>query len=91
MEGLEGSAYLLAQHAAQRRFERLDHRDLHTMMAQRGCHLAANEAHPHEYRPPPFRAFRTDEVSVSHGAQVVNTLQFHTGETEPPVAHTCRN
>jgi len=48
MEFHEGAPNLLAQYPVQRRFERLDYRDLYAEMAQRGRNLGPDEPHANQ-------------------------------------------
>ena len=74
VESFEDAPDLLAQHAVQRRFERLDHRDFYSVMAQRGCNLGADEPHADQHSAATAPAPRTDAVGIVYRAKVVDTL-----------------
>ncbi len=91
MEGLEDTSHLLAQHAKQRRFEKLDHRDVHAVIAQRRRYLTAYEPHTGDHCPLTAPAFNTDAVGVSHRAQFVDPFKVSSRNAQPAVTYPCGN
>ena len=88
--GADHRANLLAQDPLKRNLARKDGGHVHPELGQRGCYLAADEAHAHDDRAPAWPGLALDRVAVGNRAQVMEAGQVGPRYLKPPVPSSRR-